>query len=160
MAAPVTTVRTSPPAGRLLEDGYQTLIAFERDPDVSFWEKAVAAPGMEGGDAIDTTTQHNTTWRTMASRALITLTEFTVTAAYDPDVYNNIIDNLINQSGSITINFPDGSTLDFYGFLKTFEPQDLVEGTQPEAVITITPTNYDPVNDVEASPVLTSVAGT
>jgi len=159
MAAPATTTRTTP-AGKLLEDGYQALIAFERDPDVSFWEKSVGSPSLDGGDPIDITTQHSSTWRTMSPRSLITSGEFTVTAAYDPDVHNNIVNNLLNQRGSVTITYPDGSTLDFYGFLRVFEPQPMVEGTQPEANITITPTNYDPVNDVEEAPVLTSVAGT
>lgn len=158
MAAPATTARQTP-AGIKLDDGYSTKIAFERDPDVSFWEKTVQPPGIDGGDAIDTTTMHNAAWRTMAARALKTLTECSVVAAYDPNVYNNIL-NLINAEGSITIHFPDASKLDFYGYLKTFEPSENTEGEQPEATITIVPTNYDPANDTEASPVLTSVAGT
>lgn len=159
MAAPATTARTAP-AGKMLEDGYSTRIAFARDADIEFWEKTVTPPGLDGGDAIDITTMHNVTYRTMTARSLVTLTEFTITAAYDPTVYTKILNNLLNQPGSITCHFPDGSTLDFFGFLRVFEPQNHVEGTHPEATITITPTNYDPVNDVEASAVLTSVAGT
>ena len=159
MANPTTTSRATP-GGIVLADGYQTLIAFARDPDVSFWEKTVAPAGLDGGDAIDVTTMHNAAYRTMRARSLITLSEFETVAAYDPNVYNNIIDNLLNQEGSITCLFPDGSTLDFYGYLRVFEPSANVEGTQPEATITITPTNYDPVNDVEEGPVLTEVAGT
>lgn len=158
MAAPATTVRQTP-AGIKLDDGYSTKIAFAADPDVSFWEKTVQPPGIDGGDAIETTTMHNTTWRTMASRALKTLTEASCTAAYDPNVYNNIL-SLINVETSVTVHFPDGSTLAFYGFLKTFEVNEHTEGEQPEATITITPTNYDPTNKVEEAPVLTSVAGT
>ena len=159
MATPATTSRSTP-AGKILEDGHSTVIAFARDVDVSFWEKTTQPPGMEGGDPIDITTMHNSTWRTMAPRSLITLTPFTVTAGYDPNVYNNILNNLLNQSGSITVHFPDGSTLDFYGYLQTFEPQANAEGTHPECNITIVPTNYDPTNDVEEAPVLTEVAGT
>ena len=159
MAAPATTA-SSTPAGIHLSDGYSTKIAFERDPDVSFWEKTVAPPGLDGGDPIETTTMHNATFRTMRPRALYTLSEMTTTVAYDPNVYNNITDNLLNQEGSITIHFPDGSTLDFFGYLKAFEPSDHEEGSQPEATITIVPTNYVPTNNVEAGPVLTTVAGT
>ncbi len=80
-------------------------------------------------------------------------------AAYDPVVYTDIL-ALINAPGGVTVHFPDGSTLDFYGYIKKFEPAALKEGEQPEATVTIVPTNYDPANHVEASPVLTSVTGT
>lgn len=158
MAAPTTTARQTP-VGIKLDDGYSTKIAFARRPAVSFWEKTVQPPGMDGGDAIDTTTMHNTLWRTMSARALITLTESSTTVAYDPRVYTDIL-TLLNQEGSVTCHFPDGSKLDFYGYLKTFEPSDNTEGEQPEATVTIVPTNYDPVNRVEAAPVLTEVTGT
>ena len=158
MAAPATTARVDP-VGIKVDDGYQTLIAFEADPDISFWEKTVQPPGMDGEDKINTTTMHNVTWRTFASRALVSLTEASLTVAYDPDAYNQIL-AILNVEGSITVHFPDGSTLDFFGFLKNFEVQDHEEGAQPEANIIIEPTNYDPVNNVEAGPVLTSVAGT
>lgn len=159
MAVPATTP-ISAPAGIRLGDGYSTRIKFAADTDVSFWEKTIPPPGLDGGEAIDNTTMVNTAWRTFAPRALVTLTEFSFSAAYDPNAYNNILDNLLNVEGAITVHFPDLSTIDFYGFLRMFEPQDHEEGTQPEANVTIRPTNYDPVNNVEAAPVLTSVAGT
>jgi hypothetical protein len=159
MAAPTVTPRTTPPAGVKLEDGFKTLIAFAADPDISFWEKSVKPPGIDGGDAIDETTMHNTAWRTRSPRALKTLTDSTVTAQYDPKVYTQI-EALVNVRGAITVHFPDNSSLAFYGFLQKFEPGELKEGDPPEASITIIPTNYDPVNHVEAAPVYTSPAGT
>lgn len=158
MGTPSTTARTTPP-GIVLEDGFSATIAFERDPDVNFWEKTVSPPGIDGGDAIATTTMHNTLWRTMAARSLQTLTEMTTKVAYDPVVYSEIL-ALVNQPGSITVHFPDGSTLDFFGYLRLFEPDDLTEGEQPEATVTITPTNTDPSDSTEAAPVLTEVSGT
>ena len=158
-ANPATTTRSAP-VGLKLDDGHSTKVAFSRDNDVSFWEKGVTPPGLDGGDAIDTTTMHNVAYRTFAPRQLKSLTESQCRAAYDPNVYNNILDNLLNQAGSVTCAFSDGSTLDYYGYLRTFEPDEITEGEQPEASITINPTNFDPTNDVEAGPVLTSVAGT
>ena len=158
MAAPVPTVRQSP-GGIKLDDGYQTLVTFASDPDIEFWEKTVQPPGIDGGDAIDTTTMHIDEWRTMAARALKTLTESSLTVAYDPILYTSIL-ALINVETTITITFPDGSTLAFYGFLRSFEPSEMSEGEQPEATVNITPTNFDPVNFVEADPVLTNVPGT
>lgn len=158
MAAPATTARVAP-TGIKLDDGFSSVIAFARDPNINFWEKTVQPPGIDGGDAVETTTMHNTLWRTFNARSLQTLTEHSVSAAYDPILWTQI-QTLINHNDSITVHFPDGSTLDFFGYLRTFEPADMEEGTQPEASITIQPTNYDPVNHVEAAPVLTEVSGT
>lgn len=155
----MTTTSRTAPVGTKLNDGYQTLIAFEVDPDVSFWEKTVQPPGVDGGDAINTATMHNTTWRTMAARSLKTLTPFKVTCAYDPLVYNQIV-AMINVEGEITVHFPDTSTLDFFGFLKSFIPGDNVEGEQPEAELEIVPTNYNPNTGNEAGPTFTNNSGT
>ncbi len=158
MAAPASTTRQTP-TGIMLDDGFKTLVAFARKPAVKFWEKTIKPPGIDGGDAIDQTTQHNTAWRTKAARALKSLTDSALKVGYDPKVYTEIQD-LVNLEGSVTVRFPDGSTLDFFGYLKTFEPSELQEGTSPEASITIIATNWDPVNHVEAAPVLTEVSGT
>jgi hypothetical protein len=158
MAAPTPTTRVSP-TGIKLKDGYQTLVTIALDTNIEFWEKAVTPPGMDGMDKIDQTTMHNIRWRTCAPRSLVTLTDAPMTVAYDPQVYTSVL-AVLNVETTITERFPDGSTLAYYGFLQKFEPQELTEGAQPEATITIVPTNFDPVNKVEAAPVLTSVAGT
>jgi hypothetical protein len=142
-----------------MHDGYSTKIAFAVDPDVALWEKTVKPPGLDGGDPIDTTTMHNSTYRTSAPRALVTLTESTFEAGYDPVVYTQLL-AILNVQTSITVHFPDGGSLAFFGFLKMFEPSDLTEGEFPTASVTIVPTNVDPVNCVEASPVLVEGTGT
>lgn len=157
MAAPQTTARLDP-GGFKLQSGHQTLIAFASNPAVLFYERDVTPPGIDGGDPIDTTTQHNVTVTTMAPRDLFTLTNSTVVVAYDPEVYNDIL-ALVNSPTSITTIFPDGATLDFWGYLKSFTPNALSIGEMPTANVEIVPTNYDPVHCVEAIPVMTS-AGT
>lgn len=159
MAAPTPTARQTP-SGRMLKDGYRTTITFSRDPDVSFWEKTVTPPGLDGGDAIDITTMHNNDVRTKAPRSLFDLTDGSATVAYDPDCINQILNNLLNQPGSCTVTKSDGSTLAFYGYLQKFEPQELTEGEHPEAEITVVCTNVDPATGGEELPVLTSVSGT
>lgn len=158
MAAPTATVRGTP-AGIKLKDGYQALITIGASATISFWEKTVQPPGMDGGDAIEQTTMHNIDWRTFASRSLITMTEAKGKAAYDPAVYTQL-QAYINVETTITVQWADGTTIAFYGYLRMFEFSELVEGTQPEADFTIQPTNYDPVNHVEAAPVVVSVSGT
>lgn len=158
MAAPTPTVRQTP-AGIKLDDGHATLVTFAADPDVSFWEKQVKPPGVDGGDPVNTSTMHNVTYSTTAPRTLKTLTAGATTVAYDPAVLTQIV-ALINVRTTITLTFPDGSTWAFYGFLKSFEPNELQEGNQPEATVNYVPTNYDPTNHVEAGPAVASVAGT
>jgi hypothetical protein len=154
MAAPVPSPR-GVPAGAKLDDGYRTTITVASVPTISFWERSVKPPGIDGGAPVDISTMLSNTWRVMAPRALRTLTNSTARVAYDPRLYSDIV-ALINVPTTITIHFPDGSSLAFYGFLQNFEPADLVEGTPPEATLTIAPTNYDPVAKVEASPVYTA----
>lgn len=158
MTAPSATARVEA-SGILLEDGFSSLITFAGDPNLSLWEKTVQPPGIEGGDAIEISTMFNSTWRTFSARSLKTLTEHSLTAAYDPIVYDEIV-SIINLETTVTVAWPDGSTLAFYGFLRNFEPQPMEEGSQPEANCSIVPTNWDPSARSEEAPVLTNVAGT
>lgn len=134
-----------------INDGYQTLISFSENPDVLFKEVSVTPPGLDGGGEIDTTTMRNTRWRTRQPKALITLTEMSFEASYDPEVYDDIL-AMLNVNQEITITFPDGSTYTFWGWLNSFEPGELSEGEFPTASATIIPANQDDQND-EADPV-------
>jgi len=159
MAAPAPTARATP-GGIALRDGHSTLLTCALDDDIEFWEKEVQPIGFDGGDAVDTTTMHNTTVRTKASRTLIDVTEATTNAAYDPGVLDSIL-AILNVETTWTITFPDGSTWAFFGYLRVANPQSVAEGAQPEIAINIQPTNTDPANGwVEAVPFLTNVAGT
>lgn len=139
-----------------LDDGYQTLISFAADSTVKFYEKSVTPPGVDGGGEVDTTTMLNTTWRTRNPKALITLSEASFTVAYDPACYPEVV-ALVNVNTLITITFPDGDTLAFWGWLNTFTPGELVEGTQPTAEITVIPSNQDD-EGAETAPVHTAAA--
>lgn len=158
MTAPSTTARGTP-AGKKLDEGFSTKVAFARLATFSVWEKTVQPPGVDSGEPVETTTMHNLIWRTQNPRKLKTLTPHSFKAAYDPNMYNQVINTLIGINGSITVTYPDGSTLDYYGYLQKIEPDQIEEGKQPEATVTIVPTNVD-TSGAEAGPVLTSVAGT
>jgi hypothetical protein len=162
MTAPVATARVTPTSTlNRLDDGYQALLTFASNPDVKFWEKTTGGPGVDGGPAIETTTQHNTLWRTFQPRALKTLTPFDVIGAIDPDMYStDELSALINVKDTITVTFPDGSTLAFYGFLQRISEPAMVEGEQPEVTLTIVPTNTDPTTGDEEPPVMVELPGT
>lgn len=134
-----------------IDDGFPTTIAFAEAPAVKFYEKEVTPPGMEGGGANDITTMQNTTWRTRSPKQLKTLSECALVAAYDPEVYNDIV-AMMNVNQEITITFPDDSILVFWGWLDVFKPNRLVEGEQPTAEVTIIPSNLDAAGD-EIAPV-------
>ncbi len=160
MAAPVATARSSMVGvGIPLQDGYQTLITMSTVPAIKFYERTVTPPGVDGGDPIERTTMHNTTWRTFGARSLKTLTPVSTTATYDPVVYDQIVTSL-NVEQTITVTFADGSTIAFYGYLQNFEASEAVEGSDPEASLTFQPTNWDPTNNVEAGPTVVEVVGT
>jgi len=162
MADP-STITPVAPDGIDLKDGYQTLIGFGEDTNISLWIKEVTPPGVEGGEPIDTTTMHNSTYITKIAQALIDLEPVSAVVGYDPDAYDECIaicNKDDSSDSSFTIQFPDGSTLDCWGYLRSFKAQRLARGTYPLADIVLVPTNWDPVNRLEAGPVMTEVAGT
>ena len=162
MAAPTHTSRINPSVGEgadiPLQDGHATLVTLGANADIAIWEKTVTPPGYDGGDPIDLTTMHNIVYRTSGPRALVTMTDITMTGLYDPIMYTEILAR-VNQEDTITVTFADGTQVSFFGFVQSFTPQDHAEGTPPEAQILIHPTNWDYENDVEAGPLVTEVAG-
>lgn len=159
MGSPTHTARSTP-GGAKNNDGYQTFLAFSQDPDISVWEKSVQPPGIEGGDPIDTTTMHNSSWRTKVMRALKEMTEFTLTAAYAGATSINQLNAIINQEGAITLHFSNSTRLSFFGALRSVAPQEAAEGAQPEVQLTITPTMTDPSDGSEAGFTYSATAGT
>lgn len=171
MGSAPSEVTRAAPDGVPLDDGYSTQVSIAdpssvsggsgTDLSIDFWEKVPGIPGIDGGEAIETTTMLNAAWRTYASRGLKTLTEFTVTGAYDTQIYLAAqILALINVETIVTVTFPDSATLSFYAYVRMVEFADMQEGTHPEATLTIRPTNNDPSDGSEQAPVLAGSAGT
>lgn len=158
MTAPSAGSRTTP-TGRYFEDGYQTLIVFELDPDIQLWEKTAQPPGIDGGDGIDVTTMHNVEWRTMAARVLKKLTDSKFSAGYKGASFEQVND-LCNRETTITVILPNGSKIAFYGYLKSAEPGDHSEGEMPEIEVTIVATMRDPVTGTEETFTYVAATGT
>ena len=137
----------------ILNDGFKTLATLASGA-IELAEKELTPPGMSGGGAIDTTTMRNTAWRTAAPKSLKSLTPVTGVFAYDPQVYTSLLAQ-INVNQLITVTFPDGDTVAFWGYPDEFTPASSVEGEQPTASITFVPTL---VNDsgVETAPAHTA----
>ena len=158
MGVPVVTARITPPHPHLNE-GYQTLMAFEKAPAASLWEQSIEPPGPDTGEKIPTTTMFNQRWRTFWPPALIEMTDGSCKGGYSPHAYQDLLAILgINQS--VTVHFPNGDTLSFFGFLKEFKPAALEEHKFPEAAFTIVCTNQDPADGSEAAPLFVPGTGT
>ena len=142
-----------------LEDGQNTVIAFGSYPTALIYAKTVAPPGIigEGLDGekgwLETTSNENTAWRTFIPKKFKALSPCVLVAAYNPTVYSTIVSMAqINQL--ITITFPDGTVITFYGWLGHFVPQPIEKGEQPTAEIIIYPSNLNG-SEVETGPTVT-----
>jgi len=113
-------------------------------------EKGVTPPSIEGGGKIDITTMRNSDVRTFYPKQLYTMGDGSVTVAWDPLLYGEM-QSVIGVNQTITITFPDDTTLEYWGTLDGFAPNEQVEGEQPTAVLTIIATNLND-SDEETEP--------
>lgn len=125
-----------------IDDGFSTRVSFALAPGLLIWEKRVTPPGLDSGGPNDVTTMLNIRWRTRSPKKLITLTDMTFIGAYDPAAYEDIL-GILGENQIITIDWPDGDAYSFYGWLDKFIPGEIREGDQPEATVTICPSNHD-----------------
>ncbi len=134
-----------------MDDGFSTIITLANLPSVKLYEKDVTPPPITGGGPIETTTMRNTGWRTMAPKNLKSLGPVNATVAYATEAIEDIMDQLqVNQP--ITVTFPDGSTIEFWGWVEEFTPSTHTEGEQPTAALVIQPSLRNE-SGVETAPV-------
>lgn len=152
MAAPTPTVRTAPD-GFMLRDGHPAKFTMSSIPDIGFWETDVQPPGADVGEPIDISTQHNVNYRTFSAPSLLTLSPHTVVFGYDPAAYTLLL-AVLGIDQTFTVTWPSGQTMAYYGYVQSAEFSPLVENEMPTVTLTIVPTNFDPVNCVEAGPVI------
>lgn len=127
-----------------LDDGFSTIMSFANNPSVNFFEKTVTPPGMEGGGANDTTTMRNTTLRTRAPKKLKTMSEMSAEVSYAAGVFDvTQVWAMINVNQLITLTFPDGAQIDFWGWLDEFKPGPHKDGEQPTATIKVICSNQN-----------------
>lgn len=129
----------------LMKDGYSTTITLANLDSSAFIavleEKSLTPPGVDGGDAIDTTTMRNNNYKTKAAQSLKEMLNASFTAAYNPEAYNDIVGE-INVVQKITVSFPGSlGEIVFWGFVKSFTPNEHTPGEQPTAEIEIVPTS-------------------
>jgi hypothetical protein len=122
-------------------------------------EVSISPPSVTGGGALEVTTHRNGTWRTKAPKTLKDLGEVSFSAVYDPAEFNTTGLGKVNVNQSITVTFPDTSTLVFYGFIDSFTPGEITPGELPTVDVTIVVTNQagaGTTGGAETAPVYTS----
>jgi hypothetical protein len=128
-----------PPVGNKIGDGFPIILTFANNPTLALWWKTVKPPGMQGGEAVDDTSMYNVAYNTFNPRKLKKLTPVTSTAQWDEDQYNAYFDQ-INKNQLISVTFPSGRVIQFWGYLQNFDPNEMSEGNDTTAAVTIMPT--------------------
>jgi len=142
-----------------LTDGHPTTVTFYAlgtGVVIKLKETSVTPPGIAAGGENDTTTMRNATWRTKQPKHLKTLTNGACTFQYDPAIYDQIL-SIIGINGQVLVEFADGSTLLFWGWLDDFTPGECVEGTMPTATGTVICSNQN-ADGTEVAPVYSAAA--
>jgi len=145
------------PGGNRFKNGYRLLIVFANNPTLALWERGVMLSGVDAGDMIDITTQHNNVLRQMAFRALKTITDASFEAGFD----QNYMTQMLAQCGvntSVTVYMPTGDGVCFHGGLKSMAPPSVFDGDFPVATCTLSITNIDPADGSESAPVFVAHA--
>lgn len=137
-------------AGELeLRDGMATLIEFSLKPNIKLYEQEVTPMGISGGGAIPQSNMRNQTWHTKWPKSLRNADDIPATVSYAPIAYTDILDiHQVNQL--IVVRHPDGTGIQFWGWLEEFKPASNKEGEKPTASILICVSNLN--DDGEETP--------
>lgn len=118
------------------QDGYKTWIGLANNPVFLFWEKKVKPPMMSGGGPIDEKTMRDLRWRIKSPKALSDFGDLTATGAWREGIYTQML-NLGQRVTVVSVTFPNGAVLSYYGWLEEVDPQEMTEGVQPEVNVKI-----------------------
>lgn len=155
-----------------LVDGFKTVVTFTSFPGILLREREVHPPELDANGEIDTTTMLNSRMRTRAAKSLVTMGKLMMTCQYDPAIYLTMtalpaVPPALPATGgamgvvtSITVRFPDGTTISFLGWINKFTPSSHKEGEFPLSEVEVIPSNTSltPVAATAANDVLPSVA--
>ena len=158
MAAPGTTARTLP-TGYKLPEGFKAAIAYSLRVAINIWEVEVTPAGIMVPE-IDTSTQHNITWKTKWISAWKESKPVAGTAGYDPDAMDDIVFLVGAQTGSFTVHAPQNTKYNYWGGMNDVTFQPWRAGQFPLLTYSNVVTNWDPTNRVEAGPAVVQAVGT
>jgi len=117
----------------------------------SFCVSSIGSIGVDGGEPLDATCLSNTEWMTKLPATLKEATDLNFTVKFEPADWDAIVAE-VNVNQSCTLNFASPlGTLTFWGYLRTFTPNEAGVGEVWEATCVIVVTNMNGSN-VETAP--------
>lgn len=129
----------------LLRDGFKTLIGFQLLPGAGgtdYHEVELALPEIDGRGGIDQTSMRNTVYTTEIPKYLVTFGEFRGTFMYSAAFYVGLT-GLLNRNQLLSIQLPDGTVLQFWGWVSKATPSSLKEGERPTLDVTFRVSNLN-----------------
>ena len=163
MAAPSATARGTP-GGIMIPDGMRTKVTLSLNTTIQIEEVEVKPFGFDNGEPIEQDSMWSGALQVVRAQQITKCTPCTVICKYDPAALDALRTlQGVERSGSnaqiITETFYDGSTRAWYGYVRGADPDSLAIGGKGKMTVTLQPTNWDPVNNAYAAPVMVSVAG-
>jgi hypothetical protein len=131
----------------LLKDGYQTLFTTSLIAAKMYKIVSLTPPPIDGRGPIDQTNMESAVATQKSPKALIDMGNFNATIVYDTKNYDftdvNAIAFWVNVNGLCNLTFPDGTGVNFWGYINAMRPGENAEGNRPTAVLEIVVTNED-----------------
>lgn len=126
----------------ILRDGLKTLVFLSGLPRALWGEIELTPPGVTGRGPIDMVGLRQLAWATQAPKSIKNLTPLNCKVMYDPEVIPQVW-NTIQKNQQITVQFPTGAQLIFWGWLEecNFDPNS--EGNRPTLNWVVQPSNLD-----------------
>lgn len=122
-------------------------------------EIEVTPPALDGGDMIPQDCMRSGVIGIALPRSRMRFMPITAVVSWDPQVYGVNLGVVaggqlvtINRNQLLTLTFPNGRRLNFYGAVTKFEPGVLKEGERPTATMTVGFTNINPANGLVYAP--------
>lgn len=136
-------------ADPVLESGFPTFLTFSLVPAIPLEEKSVKPPGWDQGGETDVSTMraprdaNGKAIRTYAAKALMRLTNCTVTWTYKASIYAAAnMRAVVGRNQLITMTLPNLATVAFWGFIDKAEPsENSMDENQPTLEGTLVLTN-------------------
>lgn len=104
---------------------------------ISFGVTSLTLPNFTGGEAPDTTTNANVTFRSKGKRQFIDIEDLTLTCAFLADDFDSL-PTLINSEDTLTITDVEGSTYVFSVNVMSYTAGEMTEDGFPTADVTFT----------------------
>ncbi len=104
---------------------------------IDFGVTSLTLPNFTGGEAPDTTTNKNVTFRSKGKRQFIDIEDLTLTCAFLADDYNTL-PTILNTEDTLTVTDVEGSTYVFDVNIMTYTAGEMTEEGFPTADVVFT----------------------